>query len=286
MPNISGCTKTICLIGSPVEHSLSPAMHTFSFEQLGVDCVYLAYNVEPEQLEAAANGMKELGFLGYNVTMPHKRVISRYLDEVSPAAELMGAINTVAIKDGKAIGHNTDGAGFMRNVEENGVDVVGKKITIMGAGGAAMAIYKQAALDGVAEIDVYKRKNDSFDAAAEHIAGIADKTGCAMCLIDIDDKEAMKASIAESVLLINATNVGMGDLEGQSVVPAEFLVDGLVVADVIYVPRKTKLLEDAEAKGLKTINGLGMLLWQAAIAEDIWVGKEMPTKLVQDKFFD
>lgn len=286
MPNISGCTKTICLIGSPVEHSLSPAMHTFSFEQLGVDCVYLAYNVEPEQLEAAANGMKELGFLGYNVTMPHKRVVSRYLDEVSPAAELMGAINTVAIKDGKAIGHNTDGAGFMRNVKENGVDVVGKKITIMGAGGAAMAIYTQAALDGVAAIDVYKRKNDSFDAAAEHIAGIADKTGCAMRLIDIDDKEAMKASIAESVLLINAINVGMGDLEGQSVVPAEFLVDGLVVADVIYVPRKTKLLEDAEAKGLKTINGLGMLLWQAAIAEDIWVGKEMPTKLVQDKFFD
>lgn len=100
------------------------------------------------------------------------------------------------------------------------------------------------------------------------------------------DKDAMKASIAESVLLINATNVGMGDLEGISVVPAELLVEGLVVADVIYVPRKTKLLEDAEAKGLKTINGLGILLWQAAIAEDIWVGKEMPTELVQEKFFD
>lgn len=149
MPNISGHTKTICLIGSPVEHSLSPAMHTFSFEQLGVDCVYLAYNVEPDQLEAAANGMKEMGFLGYNVTMPHKTVISRYLDEVSPAAELMGAINTVAIKDGRAIGHNTDGAGFMRNVKENGVDVAGKKITMMGAGGAAMAIYTQAALDAL-----------------------------------------------------------------------------------------------------------------------------------------
>lgn len=90
MPNIAGCTKTICLIGSPVEHSLSPAMHTFSFEQLGVDCVYLAYNVEPNQLEAAVNGMKELGFLGYNVTMPHKTYISRYMDEVSPAAELDG----------------------------------------------------------------------------------------------------------------------------------------------------------------------------------------------------
>ena len=101
------------------------------------------------------------------------------MDEVSPAAELMGAINTVVIKDGKAIGHNTDGAGFMRNIKENGVDVVGKKVTVMGAGGAAMAIYTQAALDGVAAIDVYKRKNDySYDAAAEHIAHIAEKTGC------------------------------------------------------------------------------------------------------------
>lgn len=149
-----------------------------------------------------------------------------------------------------------------------------------------MAIYTQAALDGVAAIDVYKRKNDSYDAAAEYIAHIAEKTGCNIRLVDMADKDAMKASIAESVLLINATNVGMGDLEGISVVPAELLVEGLVVADVIYVPRKTKLLEDAEAKGLKTINGLGMLLWQAAIAEDIWVGKEMPTELVQEKFFD
>lgn len=138
----------------------------------------------------------------------------------------------------------------------------------------------------ISEIDVYKRKNDSYDAAAEHIAHIAEKTGCNIRLVDMADKDAMKASIAESVLLINATNVGMGDLEGISVVPAELLVEGLVVADVIYVPRKTKLLEDAEAKGLKTINGLGMLLWQAAIAEDIWVGKEMPTELVQEKFFD
>ena len=286
MPNISGHTKTICLIGSPVEHSLSPAMHTFSFEQLGVDCVYLAYNVEPDQLEAAVNGMKELGFLGYNVTMPHKTYISRYLDELSPAAELMGAINTVVIKDGKAIGHNTDGAGFMRNIKENGVEVVGKKVTVMGAGGAAMAIYTQAALDGVAAIDVYNIKDKFFDVTAERVAEVAEKTGCKMRLIDLEDKESLKQSIAESALFVNATRVGMGDLADQSVISPDYLADGIAVADTVYEPRKTKLLKDAEAKGLKAISGLGMLLWQAAIAEDIWVGKEMPTKLIEERFFN
>ena len=128
------------LIGSPVEHSLSPAMHTQSFNELGVDCVYLAYDIEPQDLESAAVGMKKMGFAGYNVTMPHKTFIPKYLDELSDAAELMGAVNTVAIKQGKAIGHNTDGAGFMRNLKENGVDVIGKKITIVGAGGAGSAL--------------------------------------------------------------------------------------------------------------------------------------------------
>lgn len=285
MPQITGHTKSICLIGSPVEHSLSPAMHTYSFEHLGIDCVYLAYEVTPENLEACAKGLKDLGFLGYNITMPHKLSIIQYLDEITEAAELMGAVNTVAIKDGKAIGYNTDGAGFMRNLKEHGVDVIGKKMTIIGPGGAGSAIYVQAALDGVAEIDIYRRNNDRQDATVDRVAKVAEATGCKMRLIDLADQDALKASIAESTALINASQIGMGDTEGQSLVPADYLCDGLAVADVIYVPRKTKLLEDAEAKGLKTINGLGMLLWQGAIAEDIWVGKEMPTALIQEKFF-
>lgn len=284
---ISGHTKLITLIGKPVEHSMSPAMHNASFEYLGEDYVYLATEIDsPDDLYKAIQGMKVMGFAGCNVTMPYKRAIIPYLDELSPAAELMGAANTVVFEEGKAVGHNTDGAGFMRNLKENNIDIIGKKITLVGVGGAGSAIYTQAALDGVAAIDIYNSKDAFFDVAAERIADIAEKTGCNIRLVDMADKDAMKASIAESVLLINATNVGMGDLEGISVVPAELLVEGLVVADVIYVPRKTKLLEDAEAKGLKTINGLGMLLWQAAIAEDIWVGKEMPTELVQEKFFD
>ena len=280
---ISGHTKLITLIGKPVEHSMSPAMHNASFEYLGEDYVYLATEIDsPDDLYKAIQGMKVMGFAGCNVTMPYKRAIIPYLDELSPAAELMGAANTVVFEEGKAVGHNTDGAGFMRNLKENNIDIIGKKITLVGVGGAGSAIYTQAALDGVAAIDIYNSKDAFFDVAAERIADIAQRTGCAIRLIDLDNKEALKHSIEESALFINATRVGMGDLEGISVVPAELLVEGLVVADVIYVPRKTKLLEDAEAKGLKTINGLGMLLWQAAIAEDIWVGKEMPTELVQE----
>lgn len=286
MPNITGHTKSICIIGQPVEHSLSPAMHTFSFEHLGVDCVYLAYEVTPEELEAAPTGLKNLGFLGYNITMPHKREIIQYLDEVSEEARIMGAVNTVAIRDGKAIGFNTDGAGFMRSLAENGIDVIGKKITLIGPGGAGSAIYVQAAFDGVAEIDIFRRNNGRNDATDERVKKVAEATGCKIRLLDLADEETFQRSIAESALLVNASQVGMGELEGQSLVPAEYLVDGLAVADIIYAPRKTKLLLDAEERGLKTLNGLGMLLWQGAIAEDIWIGKEMPTELVEKRFFD
>ena len=223
---VSGHTQTIALIGSPVEHSLSPAMHTQSFNELGVDCVYLAYDIEPQDLESAAVGMKKMGFAGYNVTMPHKTFIPKYLDELSDAAELMGAVNTVAIKD------------------------------------------------------------KFFDVTAERVAKVAEQTGCKMRRIDLEDKESLKQSIAESALFVNATRVGMGDLADQSVILPDYLVDGIAVADTVYEPRKTKLLKDAEAKGLKAISGLGMLLWQAAIAEDIWVGKEMPTKFIEEEFFN
>ncbi len=282
---ISGHTQTIALIGTPVEHSMSPAMHNASFEELGLDYVYLAYDVQPDELKDAVYGMKALGFAGFNVTMPHKTFVLEYLDELSPAAELMGAVNTVVIKDGKAIGHNTDGAGFMRNIKENGVDIIGKKMTIVGAGGAGSAIYTQAALDGVKEISVFNIKDDFFDATAKRVADIGKKTGCSIKLYDLADKDALKQSVAESVLFVNATRVGMGNLADQSVIPEEFFHDDLAVADTVYDPRKTTMLQAAEKKGLKIMPGLGMLLWQAAIGEDIWTGKEMPTDLIEKKFF-
>ena len=284
MPNISGHTKTICLIGSPVEHSLSPAMHTFSFEQLGVDCVYLAYNVEPDQLEAAVNGMKELGFLGYNVTMPHKTYISRYLDELSPAAELMGAINTVVIKDGKAIGHNTDGAGFMKNIAKYGVVPEESTFTLIGPGGAGSAIMVQAALDGVKTVHIFARENGpSYKHAQTLIEPVKEQTGCDFILHPYEDKEAMKAAIEESNVLVNATPVGMGEGSTESAVPAEFIKPGMVVADAVYFPLHTQLLQDAEAKGCTVVTGIGMMNEQAAIGEEIWYGIDMPLDKVTEE---
>lgn len=284
---ISGHTKTIALIGNPVEHSMSPAMHNTSFEHLGLDYIYLAYNVENEEdVEAAVKGMKVLGFAGANVTMPWKTKVLPYLDELSPAAEIMGAVNTVVFTDGKAIGHNTDGAGFMKNVKDHGVDVIGKKITIVGAGGAGSAIFTQAALDGVAAIDVYNRKDAFFDATSQKIAALAERTGCNIKLLDLDDKEGLKASVAESALFVNATRVGMADMADASVLPAEYMVDGIAVADTVYDPRETKLIKEAAAKGLTTLPGIGMLLCQAAIGEEIWAGAEMPVDLIKEKFFD
>lgn len=283
---ISGHTKTIAVVGTPIEHSLSPAMHNTAFEYLGIDCVFLAFDVaEEKDLEAAIDGMNALGFVGCNITMPYKTKVLRYLDELSPAAEIMGAVNTVVFEDGKAIGHNTDGAGFMRNVANSGVDIIGKKITLVGAGGAGSAIFTQAALDGVAEIDIFNRKDAFFEQTSKKIASLANRTGCKMKLIDLNDQGTLRKSVSESALFVNATRVGMPDMPDQSTLNPEFMVEGLAVADTVYEPRKTKLIRDAEEKGLVTIIGLGMLLSQAAIGEELWVDAKMPIDLIEEKFF-
>lgn len=284
---ISGHTKTIGLIGTPVEHSMSPAMHNTSFEHLGIDYVYLAYEVPEEaQLEWAIKGMRAMGFAGCNVTMPYKTKVGKFLDELSPAAEIMGAVNTVVFKEEKAIGHNTDGAGFMRNVSEAGVEVTGKKMTLVGAGGAGSAIFTQAALDGVSEIDVFNIKDSFFERTQSKVEKLVEYTGCKIRLINLDDKESLRQSVSESVLFVNATRIGMPDTPDQSTLPKEYMVEGLAVADTVYEPRKTKLILDAESLGLKTLPGLGMLLRQACIGEEIWTGASMPTDLIEEKYFN
>ena len=231
---ISGHTKTIALIGSPVEHSMSPAMHNAAFDKLGLDYAYLVYDVQPDDLESVVKGMKAMGVAGYNVTMPLKTLILPYLDELSDAAKLMGAVNTVVMQDGKAIGHNTDGAGFMRNLKENDVDIIGKKMTIVGAGGAGSAIFTQAALDGVKEIDVFNIRDNFYDATEKRIGDLAAKTGCNITLHDLDDKDDLRASVAASQLFVNASRVGMPPMEDQCTLEEDMLHDGLAVADTVY----------------------------------------------------
>ena len=216
---ISGATKLIGLIGSPVQNSGSPKIHNAVFEHLGLDYAYIAFDVDNDRLEDTVRGMAAMGFLGYNVTTPCKTFVLPFLDEVSEAAEIMGAVNTVVIQDGRSLGDNADGAAFMRNLVLNGVDIRGKKITVMGAGGAGSALVTQAALDGVAEIDIFNRKDEFFTGAEELIERLKDHSPCKVVLYDLEDEEQLRASIDDSALLVNATSVGTPEVPGCFGVP-------------------------------------------------------------------
>lgn len=285
---ISGRTGMFCLIGTPVGHSGSPAMYNYSFQKTSLDNVYLAYDIPLEKTEEAVQALRVLGCKGFNVTMPCKTKVAELVDELSDAAKLIGACNTVVVKDGKLYGNNTDGMGFVRNLKENGVDVKGKKMTIMGAGGAATAVQVQSALDGAAKISIFNRA-DEFYANAEHTkAKIKEMLPeCDVNVYPLEDTEKLYAEIKDSDILVNATKVGMKPLDGQSLIEdtSVFRPD-LVVADVVYNPKETKFVQDAKAAGCKVaVGGIGMLLWQGAAAFKLFTGEDMPTDEVYELFF-
>lgn len=284
---ISGHTHVIALLGSPVRHSMSPATHNLAFQKLGVDSIYVVYDVQPESLEAITTAMRLMdGWDGCNVTMPCKQAIIPHLDALSDGAELIGAVNVVQKKDGKLIGHNTDGIGFMRNLRNHDVVTSGETMTLLGPSGAGSAVLVQAALDGAKKIHVFAREGGpSYKHAQELLPRVQEKTGCELVLHAFEDQEALKQAIDESDILANCTSVGMGDDNTESPVPAEFLNSSLVVADVVYHPRETQLLKDAQAAGCKTVGGIGMMIEQAAAGEDIWYGVEMPTDEILKELF-
>ena len=231
---ISGHTELIGLIATPIRHSKSPKMHNEAFAKLGLDYAYLAFEVGNEELEDAVKGFKALKVRGYNVSMPNKTVIGQYLDHLSPAAELCGAVNTVVNDNGVLTGHITDGIGYMRSLKDAGIEPAGKKVTIAGAGGAATAIEIQMALDGVKEISIFNRRDEFWERAEQNVKNINEKTSCKATLFDLADTEALKREIEDSYLFANATGVGMKPLEGQMVIPdASFLRKDLIVTDVV-----------------------------------------------------
>lgn len=281
---ISGSTRLVGLIGSPVTYSGSPAVHNAVFEKMGYDFAFVPFNVEPENLEAAVRGMEALGFLGYNVSAPYKGAIVPYLHEISRVAEIVGAVNTVVIQNGRSLGDNADGAAFMRNLVLNGINVRGKKITVLGAGGAASAIAVQVALDGVAEIDVFNRQEAYQQSGYDLIDRLHAYSECAISLYALSDEEQLRASLAESALVVNATNVGYPDDPG-CLLTADLLRPELIVADLVYNPRETELIKLARSCGCKTVDGTGPFVQQAAIAERLWLGREMPVDFVMETFF-
>ena len=284
---ITGHTGLTALLGSPVAHSISPMMHNESFRYHNLDYVYLCFDVNEEGLAIAVDGLKKIGIRGFNLTMPNKNKMIEFVDHLSPAGELIGAINTVVNDDGILTGHNTDGVGFMRSLEDAGHNVIGKTMTVLGAGGAATAICAQAALDGVKCIHIFARTTSRFwNRTAEFVKKINEMTNCQAILHDNDDKEALRQALEESALLVNASSVGMAPNTDASLVEDHsYFHQGLIVYDAIYNPRETKLLRLAREAGCETCNGLYMLLYQGAEAFRIWTGKEMPVDLIKEKYF-
>lgn len=284
--NITGHTRLICLLGDPVSHSISPAMHNLSFETLGLDYVYLAFKTTIEEFDHTAATLKQIGARGFNCTMPCKRIAAEKCDELSPAAKLMNSVNTVVIEDGKLIGHNTDGIGFMQSVIDAGHNIIGKQMTLLGSGGASSAILTQAALDGVSKINVFARRGNSWNMISNQIDQIHAETTCKITLNELADETALRSSVRDSAILVNGSSVGMAPNTDACLIPdTSFFHPELIVSDVIYNPRKTKLLLMAEAAGLATFNGMYMLLYQGAEAFKIWTGQEMPVELVKKELF-
>jgi len=257
---ISGATRVAAVIGNPVRHSLSPALHNAAFAQLGLDWVYVALEVAHGEGQHAVDAMRVLGFGGMSVTMPHKEAVAQAVDELAPAAAALRSVNTVVAQpDGRLVGHSTDGAGFVSSLAAQGVAVAGRAVCLLGAGGAARAIADALGRAGVARVAVLNR---TMGTALEtvRLAGAAGALGTA-------------TDVSEADIVVNATSIGMGSND----LPCDVsrLHAGQVVADIVYHPRRTALLAAAEAAGCSVVDGLGMLVHQAALQQQLWHG-ELP----------
>lgn len=284
---ITGTTKLTCLLGDPVSHSISPAMHNASFQKLGLDYTYLAFAVDEEHFERAVDGLITLGAAGWNCTMPLKRLMYERVDTLSDSARLSGAVNTVVNQNGQLFGDNTDGYGFLQSMQDAGFSCRGTHIVMLGSGGAAAAILAQAALDGADTIDVFSRNGSSSTRLiAEEIERIHGKSRCRIRLFDLADTGRLKACLDDAHILIHTSSVGMAPRTDASLIPdASFFHPGLVVGDVIYNPRETLLLRQAREAGCHTFNGMYMLLHQGAKAFTRWTGREMPVEYIRDLYF-
>ena len=280
---ITGHTELIGLIATPIRHSSSPRMRNEAFAKLGLDYAYLAFEVGNEELEDTIKGFRAMKVRGSNVSMPNKTVVHKYLDKLSDAAEMCGAVNTIVNDDGVLTGHITDGIGYMSGLKDAGIDIIGKKMTIVGAGGAATAIQVQAALDGVKEISIFNRKDEFYERAQKTVKDINEKTNCKATLYDLEDLDKLKEEIASSYIFTNATGMGMKPLEGQTYIPDKsFLREDLIVTDVVYAPAETALLKMAKEVGCKTLNGFPMMLFQGAAAFKLWTNQDMPIEHVKE----
>lgn len=262
----TAATRLAGVLGHPVKHSLSPVLHNAAFAELGLDWAYMAFDVAAGACPAAVEGARALGLQGLSVTMPHKRAAALACDELTPTAQALGVANTIVRRGDRLVGDSTDGPGFVASLRAAGHDPAGRTCVVLGAGGAASAVAHALASAGASRVGVVARRRE----AAEQVAALAGTVGVA----------ASVTAVVAADLVVNATSVGMADTDGAEGLPfgvdASLLRPGQVVADLVYHPLRTPLLVAAEAAGASPIDGLGMLVHQAALAFELWTGSPAP----------
>ena len=275
--SINGHTKVLGLIGDPIEHSLSPGIHNTICRHLNLNYTYVPFRVSPDNLKEAVKGFKALGVTGFNVTIPHKKDIIKYLDEVSKEALLMGAVNTVKNIEGKLYGYNTDGEGLIKSFKSEHISIKDKKVVVIGAGGASRGICIKMAMEGVRHITILNRTRDKADNICNVInSNIQDIARSAEW-----DDNTLRQYGEQCDVLIHTTPIGMyPETHRCPVKDFDFIHSNMVVCDLIYNPFKTVLLQKAEEKGCKVVNGWGMLLFQAISAFEIWTGVKIHRDLI------
>lgn len=270
---ISARTRVCGLIGDPVEHSVSHYMHNAAFHKMGLDFVYLPFRVTKEVLAEAVNGLRALNIQGMNVTLPHKIAVIPLLDEIDELARKIGAVNTIVNEDGWLKGYNTDASGFLKMLSAGNINVEGKNVLVLGAGGACRAI-AFILTDRGASLSLINRR---LAPAAELADWIFQEFRRKIDVMELGPGN-LAAGLSQADILINTTSVGMSPGSNATLVPENLLRKDLSVIDIIYNPVRTRLLQEAEHRGAAVLSGLEMLVWQGAAAFELWTAKKAPVE--------
>jgi shikimate dehydrogenase len=280
---ISGKTIICGIIGDPIEHTMSPAMHNTAFQTLGLDYTYVPFRVRSLELKKAIEGIRGLNLRGLNVTIPHKVAVMQFLDRIDPLAEKIGAVNTIVNDDGILSGYNTDATGFLQTLHDKAVESENKKVLLLGAGGAARAIGNVLAGEKARVTILNRRQELSW---AEDLAHLLTRHYGAKVNAGELTPENLQKAMEGVDIVVNATSLGMSPDDDQTPVPADLLGASLTVFDVVYNPYETKLLREAKAAGAKTISGLEMLVRQGAVAFEKWTGIKAPVDVMRQSALD
>ena len=277
-----GQTSLYGIFGYPIGHSLSPLMHNTAFAYHGLDAVYLPFAIRPADLRVAVQSITALQICGVNVTIPHKQAVMAWVDELAPEARLIGAVNTIHLRDGRLHGYNTDGLGFLRALEEVGGDVVGRTVMLLGAGGAARAIAVQLCLSGVRRLLLANRTRTR----AEELAGfLKQNIPHADISVVTMGESSLAVHLPDTDIVVNATSIGMHPHDPM-LLPSTALSPQHLVCDIVYRPLHTPLLRAAQRQGARTVDGLGMLLHQGAKAFEIWTDHAFPLALIRARLLE